>query len=377
MVEPKGTGLGAPLGLGVVGAGRFAAFCLPAYQALSEVKVVAVADPDVARARTLAPPGARVYADYGALLEDPDVAIVVISTPPCLHGPQACDAARAGKHALVEKPLATSPEEAERAVRASQEAGVKLTVNYVLRHHPLHRLAREVVRSRALGDLQHVSLVNLATDDGLPPGHWFWDRSQSGGIHVEHGVHFFDLVNQLVGALPDGVAGGDQRRPDGRVDRAWAVVRYQEGVLATFYHSFSRPRCIERTTMGISLSRGEIVLEGWIPTRLELFGLVDEAGLATLQALVGTQLVVRTGDGPEIEVKARIEAPDRQREYRRAVQASLRDLVGAIREGRSPEVTPADALASLAVAWAATHVGAAWAPIPRITDAFPTSGEPL
>jgi len=71
-----------------------------------------------------------------------------------------------------------------------------------------------------------------------------------------------------------------------------------------------------------------------------------------------------------------IEAPDRQGEYRRAVQASLRDLVGAIREGRSPEVTPADALASLAVAWAATHAGA-FPPIPRTTDAFPTSGEPL
>jgi len=101
------------------------------------------------------------------------------------------------------------------------------------------------------------------------------------------------------------VAGEDQRRPDGRVDRAWAVVRYQDGVLATFYHSFSRPRCIERTTMGISLPRGEIVLEGWIPTRLEIFGRVDKAGLAALQALVGTQLVVRTGDGPGIEVEAR------------------------------------------------------------------------
>lgn len=57
--------------------------------------------------------------------------------------------------------------------------------------------------------------------------------------------------------------------------------------------------------MGISLPRGEIVLEGWIPTRLEIFGRVDKAGLAALQALVGTQLVVRTGDGPGIEVEAR------------------------------------------------------------------------
>ncbi len=357
------------MGLGLVGVGGFGAFCIGAYEAMEQVAVVALADVDDARARKAAPPGARVYADYAQLLADPAVEVVAINTPPHLHGPMARRAAEAGKHVFVEKPLATSREAAEAAIAAARRAGVCLSVNFVLRQHPLHRLAAEVIHSEALGAFHHGSLENFAADDDLLPGHWFWDPEISGGIHVEHGVHFFDLCNHLVGAAPTEVTGSAQQRPDGRPDRVSATVRYGDRVLATFYHSFNQIRRFEETTIRLRCTRGHVVIEGWIPTALTLRGWVTEAELESLRRILRSELHIverfqggngtfahgGTTDRLAASVAARVEAPDRQGEYRRAIQAGMRDLVDAIREGRSPEVTAEDGLLSLRIALAASE----------------------
>src|SRR5690606_22267868 len=122
------------------------------------------------------------------------------------------------------------------------------------------------------------------------PGHWFWDQAQSGGIHIEHSVHFIDLWNQMVGRAPDAVTRPAQRRADGRVDRVAATARYGDDVLATFFHSFTQIRSIEQTTIRIGCARGHLTIEGWIPTRLVLHGLVDAAGLDSLRRLLGDHL---------------------------------------------------------------------------------------
>jgi predicted dehydrogenase len=357
----------SPLGVGLVGAGGFGEFCLAAYREMAEVAVIAVADVDESRARRAAAPGEAVYGDYAALLADPRVDIVAVNTPPFLHGPMAVEAAAAGKHLFVEKPLATSMVEAEAAVAAARAAGVQLSVNYVLRHHPLHRLAAAIAGSGAFGELQHFALENFATDEPLGPGHWFWKRAESGGIHVEHGVHFFDLCNALAGGPPGEVTGLSQRRADGREDRVSATARYGDRLLATFYHSFNQIRAVEQTTIRLGCRRGHLAIEGWIPTRLTLHGLVEAAGLRALGELLGDRLHVagrfegeaaRFAHGGEVEglaaaVTAEAVAPDRQGDYRRAIQAGMRDLAGAIREKRPPLVGAADALTSLAVALAA------------------------
>ena len=143
------------LGLGLVGAGNFGAFCLRAYNEMPEGTVVAAADVDLERARRVATHCVRVYSDYQALLADPVVQIVAINTLPFLHGIIAHQAAEAGKHVFVEKPLATSLDEGIAAIRAARSAGVRLGIGYVLRHHPLHRLAAKVVCSAAPGEFQH------------------------------------------------------------------------------------------------------------------------------------------------------------------------------------------------------------------------------
>lgn len=345
-----------PIGVGVVGLGRFGQFLLSAYREMEEIQVVGVCDVEKARALALAPATAQVYEKFADLLRNQEVKIVVIGTPPFLHGSMAIQAAQAGKHVLVEKPLAIDLAEAQTVVKVAYENGVLLTVDYVLRYHPLHRLAMQIVREKIFGEPHLFALINLATDEDLDPQHWFWDTAKSGGIFVEHGVHFFDLANQLASVPPSSVHGYALRNPEGRLDRVGAVVRYGEKMLATFYHSFNRPRCIERTTIHLGLASGEIRIEGWIPVRLSLHGLVAEEKLPILEGLLGKPVEKIGQHGGRIEIQAEVCAPDRQEEYKRAIQAVMRDLVRAIREKRKPTVTPEDALASLAVAIEATKV---------------------
>jgi predicted dehydrogenase len=360
--------MGKPYGLGLVGAGAFGEFCLKAYAGIEDIEIVAVADSNLERARALTPEGALAYGDYDSLLADPNIQIVAINTPPYLHAMMVRQAAEAEKHVFVEKPLATSLEGAISAVQDMRRAKRQLSINYVLRHHPLHKLAQQVTHHLVLGAFQHWSLENFATDEMLEPDHWFWDRNQSGGIHVEHGVHFFDLCNQLVGTLPTEVIGSSQYRSDGRLDRVAAIVRYEEDVLATFYHSFNQIRRIEQTTIRLGYTRGHIDIVGWIPTRLTLEGFVDDDGLSILNELFcGTLEVNEHFQGSATEfhhggttewitaaVSAEAKAPHRLLEYQRAIQSGMRDLVAAIDGKTSLDSLIDGGLYSLGVALAAS-----------------------
>ncbi len=96
------------------------------------------------------------HADLDVLLRDPELHAVVIATPDKLHAPQTIAAARAGKHVLVEKPMATSVEECEAMVQACEEAGVKLGVAYHLRWHQGHRHLENRIRAGSFGKLRHM-----------------------------------------------------------------------------------------------------------------------------------------------------------------------------------------------------------------------------
>jgi predicted dehydrogenase len=344
------------VGIGLVGAGRFGTFCVEAFTDLAGARVAAVMDSDRARAAEVAPAGAAVFDDFEALLGDDAVGIVHIGTPPFLHGAMARRAAERGKHVFVEKPLATTVNEARAAVDAARDSGVQLSIDYVLRHHPLHRLAIDLSRTGALGSLQHFSLENFASSENLPADHWFWDPPASGGIHVEHGVHFIDLSLALIGGEPDVVTGTAHRRPDGRVDRVSALVGFGDRAVASFHHSFNRTSDTERTTIRLAFERGHVTIDGWIPTSLEMDGRVSRDAVRTLRELFGDGLRMPDNDSAnrlEVNVAAAARAPDRQGAYRAAVRSGMNDLIAAI--GGAPlEVTPADGLRSLEIAVRAT-----------------------
>ena len=146
-----------------------------------------------------------------------DVDVVYIATPPFLHHAQAMAALEAGKHVIVEKPLAMTVAQADELIAAARRRDRLLVANLMQRYNPLFDAVRRLVEARVLGEVLHGSFENYASDENLPAEHWFWDRAKSGGIFVEHGVHFFDLFAGWLGRGPG--RGGPGRGPAGDRDR--------------------------------------------------------------------------------------------------------------------------------------------------------------
>jgi len=132
---------------------------------------------------------------------------------------------------------------------------------------------------------------NYAQDESLPPEHWFWNRSISGGILVEHAVHFFDIVQWCCGSRPVRVDGLAIERPTGQEDRVMATVVHEDGLVASHYHAFSGPDSFERTSMRFVFDLLRIDIDGWIPMSGRLDALVTDANRHDLERLTGFRAV--------------------------------------------------------------------------------------
>jgi len=358
-----------PLRIGLIGPRGFGAFCAGAYHDAGVAQVAAFAGRDAENLKMLAARHgvARTYTDWRAMLADPDVELVHIVTPPDRHAEMAVAALRAGKHVLVEKPLATTNADAEAILEAARAAGKIAGINFVMRYDPLYQTVQAIARAGWLGALTHVGFENYASDEGLGDDHWFWDPVASGGIFVEHGVHFFDIIGAVVGAPARDVSGRTWTRGDGtdKQDRVMALVTYANGVEASFYHAFNRPGALEKQTAHFAFERGHVTLRGWIPTSLDLTAIVDGAGRAGLAALLPLEVVADDdtpatvrGNGKALAVTARVRAHQTlggpTPVYLRAVQDAMADLARAVRDpSHRPLVTAEDGAASLRVALAA------------------------
>jgi predicted dehydrogenase len=196
----------------------------------------------------------------------PDVQLVYIATPPFLHYEQARDALRAGKHVIVEKPLAVTMEQADELVSIAREQRLLLVTNLMQRYNPLFKQIKELVDSTLLGDVLHATFENYACDEGLGPEHWFWDRAKSGGIFIEHGVHFFDMFAGWLGRGDVESAGRVMRPGSGIEEQVYCTALYGN-VPVTFYHGFTQAGRMDRQELRLLFERGDVTLREWIPTQ--------------------------------------------------------------------------------------------------------------
>lgn len=272
--------------IGAVGVGRFGLFALENFTAVDSVSVVAATSSDPSELATAAERfGASAMTDVDELVRRRDVDLVYISTPPFLHHPQAMRALEAGKHVICEKPLALSLDEADEMVSLAQSSGLLLVANLIQRYSPLFGAVGTVIRSKVLGDLVHASFHNDASDEHLDGVHWFWDEAKSGGIFVEHGVHFFDLFDGWLGEGEVVAAQRLFRADSGFEEQAVCTVRHAGGVLAQHYHGFTRPARMESQELRLTFELGQLTLYGWIPTGFDLDAVVDESGLQRLHKI--------------------------------------------------------------------------------------------
>ena len=276
------------MGYGLIGCGNFGRFCLEQYADVDAIKRVAVADVDQQAAReTAARFGVAASASIEAMLDRPDVDLVHIATPPTTHKDIAMAALEAGKHVLCEKPLATNHADGRAMVEAATRTNRRLTVNLIMRYDPMCQAVKRILEDHLLGDPLHAIFENYAKDEPLPPEHWFWDRARSGGIFVEHGVHFFDLFEMWFG--PGQVRAAQQSirpRSNGIVEQVNCTVAYGPTVLANFYHGFHQTERMDRQEIRIVCERGTMLLFDWVPTRMAIDCMVDENRLERLNAIL-------------------------------------------------------------------------------------------
>jgi predicted dehydrogenase len=264
--------------LGVIGCGGFGLFALQQFTQVPGVKLVGMAGTHRPAALAAAARfGVENVDEVGELLGRDDVDMVYIATPPFLHHPQALAALHAGKHVIVEKPLALTVAQADELVTLANATGRLVVANLMQRYNPLFGAVRRLVETRVLGDVLHGFFENYASDENLPATHWFWDRSKSGGIFVEHGVHFFDLFAGWLGPGRVEAAQVGVRPGTAIEEQVHATARFGDTALVNFYHGFTQAGRMDRQELRLLFERGDVTLYDWVPTRARIHALVDEA----------------------------------------------------------------------------------------------------
>lgn len=153
--SPQGN---APLGVAVIGAGYWGPNLVRNFRGSANWDLVGVCDLDPGRARKVI--GNRstveVFTDLAQVLDRDDVDAVAIATPAATHAPIALAALAAGKHVVVEKPLADTPEAAAAMVRAAEQADRVLMIDHTYCYTPAVQHIRKVIAEGVLGDILYI-----------------------------------------------------------------------------------------------------------------------------------------------------------------------------------------------------------------------------
>lgn len=206
----------------------------PAIAQIEGANLVAVLSRDRSRAEEFARKhgAARVFTDYSELLADADVDVVYVASPNGLHAEQVVAAARAGKHVFCDKPLATSVQDARRAVEACRAAGVKLGINFQTRYHSFVPEVTQALADRRIGD---VVIAEVEVSPGRRPLRgWRTNRQLAGlGTVINLGVHAYDLLRCLLGhEVAEVTALFDVGRQEALETVALVLLRFSNGTLA-------------------------------------------------------------------------------------------------------------------------------------------------
>lgn len=316
---------------GIVGAGTIAEMHAQAIRSAGH-RVVAVCDVRREAAERLAGVhGATASTDHRVLLADPTVEGVIITAPHVLHAPLALDALAAGKHVLLEKPIATTLADATALADAAARASVTLAVGHVLRFVPSHIAAHRLLRSGVIGDVRLI-LEKRASNyaDGSRPG-WFFDPAiAGGGIVLNVGTHAIDRIQWFADASIRRVSATVSARPGTDVETEAAALFALDGDM----HA-----SLTVTGTGLGFEEQATV--------------IGDRGALTVDRVDGVQVFVDGARTTHVPV-----SPD---EMSTAFTAQIHDVVDAARSGREPLVGVDYAVSVLEAAlavYAASHAGA-------------------
>lgn len=276
-----------PIRLGVLGLGRAFTLMLPTFTGDARVQLVAAFDPrDSAReafARTL---GGQAHASAEAVCADPSVEWIYVATPHQLHADHVQLAARHGKHALVEKPMAITLDDCTRMIEAGEAAGTQIIVGHSHSFNAPVLTARRLIASGEFGAVRFIHAMQYTDFLYRPRRPEELDTARGGGVVFSQAAHQLDIVRLL--------AGGDVKSVRALTGR-WDPKRPTEGAYSALL-TFANGAFASATYNGYGFYDSDELMDGvgelgrpkdpatHAQTRARLAGVSDEAAEAALKA---------------------------------------------------------------------------------------------
>jgi predicted dehydrogenase len=271
--------------LGCLGYGAWGRHVARVADSTAGARLVAIAEPDAGRREAAGArhPGVALVADAREVLARPDIDAVLIATSAVTHAALVEAAAAAGKHVLVEKPLALGVADARRATEAARAAGVLLQVGHLLRYHPAVELLLRVAREE-LGPIRCVAAQRLN----------FGQVRADENVLYSLGPHDLSVMLELFGASPVSVAAqGAAFVRTGVEDLAFVTLRFPGGGIGQLHLSWLDPHKVRRLT--VVGERRMAVFDDMEPReKVRVFDNAVEAPNGTW--VYGENLSLRTGD---------------------------------------------------------------------------------
>lgn len=252
--------------------------------------------------------GINKYADLDALLADPEIDLLDLCLPSYLHRKAATQALEAGKHVLVEKPIALNVEDADAMIAAAERAGKLLMVAQVLRFWPEFAAIKDLIDGGEYGALRGAHFKRVITRPTWSGDDWFADPAKTGGAVVDLHIHDTDFVHYLFGK-PAAVWSTGSISDRGQVD-----------YLVTEYQYPGRNICV-------SAQSGAVAMKG-----IEFehgYDVYFERGMLKHNSSTTPRLELYTEEGGVQEITPRIQD---------AFAEQLRTAVQGVASGRLPEV---------------------------------------
>ena len=332
-----------PLHVGLIGCGKVGQIHAAALKQLSDVEFVAACDTSAERAEVFAAKyGARPFTDLGTMLREGEVEAVVIGTPHPLHAAAAIQAAEAGVHVLVEKPMAASLADCDAMIAASRKAGVVLSVISQRRFfEPVLRMKAAIEAGKIGTPILGVYQMYSWRDPSYyrsDPWRGRWD-TEGGGVLVNQSPHQFDILLWLMGPVAE-VSGywGNLNHPTVEVDdTAVASLRFRSGGLGSIVASLSQKPGIyskihthgsNGASIGVETDRGATFIAG--------VSEIVEPPMTDLWTIPGEEHLLPQFQAEDRATFARVNATT----HYHALQ--IADFLQAIRDQRQPLVTGED-----------------------------------
>jgi UDP-N-acetyl-2-amino-2-deoxyglucuronate dehydrogenase len=308
----------------------------------------------------------RAFDRLDDALADPAVTAMIIALPHHLQAETAERALRAGKHVLLEKPIAIGLEAGERVLRAAEESGRMLAVAEEYRLSPLVRAVERAIRENLLGRIALVQVT--AAGPHRPAQEWKNRRaSMGGGVLIDVGVHYVDVLRSWFGE-PDLVWAAYPPHLNDRFegeDSVLAVLRFGEGPVASIALSWSSYRSPRAPQIEIIGERGSLELRFDRPFLLHTTPLRQGHWSARLRRVLPWRVASRLNRVLPRSRVSRITVANRDLI---GSEALIDDFIHAMTGGRQPAVSGLDGLRDLRVVLAAYAAADSGAPVP-LTEA--------